>query len=230
MKSLLPLVFLIASVVGSSSGPIIRETGAIYLEEAAPDLDVKLRVLEPVAIFSDLRGTTHLGVLSQGQQVELQAVSPTLYRVRGRARQGQVVGWVQPRFLEPLAPDFTENLRKMEQRRKEVLTLIAEKEIATGFTMAEVQQSLGKPQKRSSRVNESSSTDIWEYITYRYVPQQVQALDQFGRLVWQTMNVKVPSGRRSVVFTEGVVTEISEDEETTNRPGVRIVPGPIEVY
>ncbi len=229
------MLWLLAAAVGlyadqGAAAPIIREEGAVYLEEAAPQLRIKLDVKEPVAIFADVAGTRHLGVLIAPQQVELVAVSDRMLRVRGQARQGQVVGWVVPSFLSPLPPDFLRSLRQAEQRRLQVADLIARREVAVGMTQEEVRQSLGRPQKTSSRVNQDSVVEIWEFITYQMVPQQIETRDRWGFPLWQTVNVRIPTGRAVVTFQGGVVTEFTRDEENRPpRPGVRWTT-PVEVF
>jgi hypothetical protein len=49
---------------------------------------------------------------AKGQLVEVQAVSDGAYRVRGLAQQGQVLGWIEPRYLSPLKPEFLANLKQ----------------------------------------------------------------------------------------------------------------------
>ena len=77
------------------SGQLLREPGAIYLEDFAKH-PVKIGVVADAPIFFQPDKVRSLGVLRAGQSVELQAVSDTLYRVRGQAQQGQVAGWVDP--------------------------------------------------------------------------------------------------------------------------------------
>lgn len=223
-------LLLCAAAAEAQSRPVVREPGAIYLEETAPGLRIQLDVLEPVAVFADIAGTRHVGVLGVPQKAELLAVSEDMLRVRGRARQGQVVGWVKPEFLSPLPEGFLDQMRAAEKRRVEVEEVIARREVVTGMTMDEVRRSLGKPQKRGSRRAGGVQTDIWEYITYQIVPQERDGIDEFGRLTRVIVNVKIPAGTRTVVFENGVVTEITEDTESRGVRRPAVLPGRIEIY
>ncbi len=220
-------VAAIFSALGQTGS--FREQGAIYLEDSMKNLP-RLRVLEATAIFVDSRGSRHVGVFAKGETVELQAVGESLYRVKGRATHGQVVGWVQPTFLTPLKPEFIESLRKNEERRAQVAKLIAQNEVAIGMTTDEVLQSLGKPQRRSTRADVTHRRDIWEYVKFERQPQQVLRTDQFGRQYWDTVWVKVEVGSLSVVFADHVVTEIGEDEDRSlARRTPRIIVQPLEL-
>lgn len=233
---LLPALPLLAVVPGSpdaraQTSPLVREPGAIYLEETAPGLRLRLDVREPAAVFADIGGTRHVGVLVAPQKVEVLAVSGDLIRVRGKARHGQqVVGWVKPAFLSPLPDGFLDDMRRAEQRRIEVEQVIARKDVVTGMTMDEVRRSLGRPQRRSSRVSGGTRADVWEFVTYQIIPQERDGIDEFGRLTRVIVSVKVPVGTRRVVFENGVVTEITEDTETRGGRRPLIAPGSVELY
>ncbi len=218
------------TLVRGADLPIVREAGVLYLGDAdAAFGEILLDVLEPTAVFSDSKGSRHLGVLRFPQKVRLLAVGPALYRVQGQAAQGQVVGWVQPLYLSPLHPDFVEQVRKSMKRKAEVDELIKRREVAIGMTMEEVERSIGRPQRISSRANAETSVAVWEYIVYKTVPQQVQGRDALGRLVWITEYVKVPAGSRSVSFQEGVVSELSVNTENPER-GVRQILPPFRQF
>ncbi len=229
LSTLVAHIFCV-EVATAQTGPVVREPGAIYLEETAPGMRLQLDVLEPVAIFSDIRGTRHVGLLGVPQKVEVIAVSEDMIRVRGRARQGQVIGWVKPEFLSPLPKDFIKKMHLAEKRRVEVEEVISRREVVTGMTMDEVRRSLGKPQKRGSRRSGDVQTDIWEYITYQIIPQERDGIDEFGRLTRVVVNVKVPAGTRTVVFENGIVKEITEDTERRGTRRPKVLPGYFEVY
>ncbi len=118
-----------AHVQAETSGAVIREAGAIYLEDLLMKPARLATIAEaPIYYHSDLG--RYLGTLKKGQIVELQAVSDKAYRVRGIAQQGQVVGWVDPRSLNPLKKDFLENLKQNAARLEQVKALIAKNEVA----------------------------------------------------------------------------------------------------
>lgn len=211
------------------AGAVIREPGAIYLEDLVPKA-VRLTVLEAAPIFYQSDMGRYLGTLRQGQQVELQAVGEGSYRVRGQAQQGQVAGWVDPKFLAPLKKDFLENLRQNAARLEEVSALIAKNEVAVNMTPEEVLASLGKPSKKTSRLDANGREDIWEFIRFERVPQEVTGYDRFGHLIRSIVYVKVPAGKLSVVFANNLVAALEQSEGVLERDArVKIVPAPFAV-
>jgi hypothetical protein len=211
------------------AGAVIREPGAIYLEDLLPK-PVRLTVLEPAPIYYPSDMGRYLGVLKKGQQVELQAVGEDVYRVRGLAQQGQVAGWVESKFLAPLKKEFVENLRQNAARQEEVAALIARNEVAVNMTPEEVMASLGKPSKKTARVDGNGREEVWEFVRFERVPQEVTGYDRFGRLVSSVVYVKVPSGKLSVILMDNLVTALEQSEGTLERDArVKIVPAPFNV-
>lgn len=171
----------------------------------------------------------YLGTLKKGQIVELQAVSDTAYRVRGMAQQGQVAGWVDPKFLNPLKQDFLDGLKQNDARRKEVLALIARNEVAINMTPEEVMQALGKPAKKSSKLDAKGREDVWEFIRYERVPQETVGRDQVGNLVRTIIYVKVPAGKISVTFANNLVASLEQSEGVLDAGRVSVVTAPFFV-
>lgn len=190
---------------------LVREEGAIYLEGMVEE-EVLVRVATAAPAYVNLKGERWLGNLLPDQNAVLLAVSDKAYRVRARAKQGQVAGWVSKAAVKGLPEGFEENLRQYHERHVIVAALIENKQIALGMTVAEVTASIGPPDKRSSTVNEAGRTDSLEYISYRRVPQTAMAVDALGRAVPVTRYVEVESGRITVEFANDVVTSISESE------------------
>jgi len=227
---LVALAALSNGAIRAHAGPVLREPGVIYLEDLLPK-PIKIDVAADAPIYFDLDFGRYLGLLKKGQLVELQAVTDTAFRVKGQAQQGQVAGWVEPKYLGALKPDFLANIKKAWQRQQEVKALIAKKEAAINMTAEEVIASLGKAGKRSSRLDAAGRHDIWEYIRYELVPQESTGRDQFGNLVTNTIYVKVPVGKLSVIFDNNVVTALEQDEDNPAKDGqVKIVATPIEVF
>jgi len=231
------------------SGPIVREAGAIYLSDF--DLEpLKLALREPAPCYFEMSAKRYAGTLRFPQAVKLDAVAPNgMLRVRGNAKQGGVAAWVDPAYLEPLPPDFVANLQRAEERRRQVEELIARNEVAIGMTPDEVARSLGKPQKRSSRTSRDGSSQVFEYIRYKLIPQTVYSPayvesitgvrpDPRARLETvvvrggygynaSTVYVKVPVGTITVSFTEGIVESIEESEGTLVGADASIVVPPV---
>lgn len=229
-STLLCVLLLVAAGSSSRGGAVVREEGVIYLEDFLRK-PIKLQVLQPTAIYYDSSMGRYLGTLSPGQFVELQAIADHAYRVRGRAQQGGVAGWILPRTVSALQPGLVENLRANAKRIEQVKELIARNEVAINMTPQEVVASLGKPHRKSSRIDSGGRGEVWEYVRYERVPRQVQGYDAYGRLVVNYIYVKEPVGQLAVIFENSLVSALEQSEGTLTRAeATRIVSRPIEVY
>ena len=212
-----------------TSGAVVREEGAIYLEDLLPK-PVRLAVIADAPIHYKIDLERYLGTLKKGQVVDLQAVGDGAYRVRGVAQQGQVAGWVDPKFLNPLKKDFLENLKQNAARRDEVNALIAKNEVAINMTPEEVMRSLGKPAKKSSHLDAKGREETWEFVKYERVPKETYGRDQAGNLVKSIIYVKVPVGKLAVSFADNLVASLEQTEGTLDRAAqVKIIPAPYAV-
>lgn len=247
----LALAVLLLAASFCPAGPIAREPGVIYLSDFAIK-DPRFPLTGPANCYFDVNMKRFAGTLRFPQRVQLDAVSPTgMYRVRGNARQGGVAAWIEPRFLDGVPDDLVTKLRAAEERRKQVDELIAANEVAIGMTLDEVGRSLGKPQKRSSTTNREGSTQSFEYIRYKLVPQTVYT-PAYAQTVLgirpdprrpletvvvrsgyglnaSTIYVKVPVGTINVEFLNGIVESINESEGTLSGANASIVVPPVNV-
>jgi hypothetical protein len=232
----LPLLFILLGLLllanparTATSGAVIREDGAIYLEDLLMK-PARLATIADAPIFYHSDLGRYLGTLKKGQIIELQAVGEAAYRVRGQAQQGQVAGWVDPKFLNPLKKDFLDNLRQNAARLDQVKALIAKNEVAINMTPEEVTQALGKPSKKTSRLDAKGREDVWEFIRYERVPQEVLGRDPAGNLIKSVIYVKVPAGKLSVTFANSLVSALEQSEGTLDRAArAAIVPAPFIV-
>ena len=247
------LILAVALLAGSNawSGPIVREAGAIYLSDFELE-PLRIALREPAPCYFELNAKRYAGTLRFPQAVRLDAVAPNgMLRVRGNAKQGGVAAWVDPAYLEPLPTDFVANLQRAEERRREVEALIARNEVAIGMTLDEVARSLGKPQKRSSRTSREGSSQVFEYVRYKLIPQTVYSPayvesitgirpDPRARLETvvvrggygynaSTVYVKVPVGTITVAFADGIVESIEESEGTLVGADASIVVPPVNL-
>lgn len=213
------------SRLGSSTEP-----GAMYVEDILPKA-VKLTVNAEAPIYYQVDMQRVLGSMAPGTVVQLVALSDTGYRVRGRARHGDVAGWMRMEHLKSADPKLPEKLKAFYERKKEVDALIAANQVAIGMTVEEVKASLGNPTRKSSKITAAGREESLEYSIYERVPQITTGRDRFGNLVQSTIYVKVEVGRLSVAFKDNVVTEINE---TMGNPlgvgGVKLLPRPIMLY
>lgn len=202
------------------------EPGTFSVEGMTPKpVVVKVQLETPMYPTSKFQGA--LGSFAPGTLVTLIAMSDTAYRVRGRARHGDVAGWI--RQADALSPDpnLAANLKKLYERTKKVEELIQNHQVALGMTSQEVHASLGKPSRTSAKVNANGKEEKFEFSIYDKVPQTTTSLNGFGQIVQTVIYVKVEVGTLAVSFKDGVVSEI---EETKGSPlgggGVQIVPNP----
>ncbi len=205
-----------------------REPGAIYLSDFTKD-PFEVRIEQPVDAFFKNDMQRYLGTLRPRQNAVLLAVSPGLAKVRARAQQGQVAGWIPLQGLEPpLDPDFLRNLNLANERMVKVRELIALKEVGLGMRPEEVELSLGKPTRQSSKTDPTGTTQVWEYIQYESVARTVVAYDTFGQPFNSIVYERVPKGTLGVTFSSGVVTALESSEQNLRGSGgIKIVPAPI---
>ena len=222
------VAFVLATAF-ARAGAVIREPGAVYLEDFVKQ-PVKLATLADTQIFYQSDLGRYLGTIRKGQIVELQAVGENAYRIRGKAQQGQVAGWVAAASLTPLKQEFLDNLRKNAARKAEVDALIAKNEVAVNMTPDEVTKALGKASKKTSRLDANGREEVWEFIRYERVPQEITGYDRDGRLVRSITYVKVPNGKLAITFANNLVSALEQSEGTFDRDArVKIVTAPFAV-
>ncbi len=223
------LLALVIPTLAFSASSLLREPGSIYLEDISVK-SLRINTTSDAAVSSKPAEGQFLGTIKKGSPVELIAVSDTSYRVRGQATQGGVVGWVDAKSLTPLKPEFLDSLRQNAKRKAEVGALIAKNEVALNMKPEEVAASLGKAQKKTSKLDAQGRKEVWEFVRYARVPQETTAYDQAGRLVTNTVYVKVPSGKLIVTFENNLVTSLEQSEGNTDvQAPVRQVAVPIVV-
>ena len=207
-----------------------REPGAIYLEDFSTS-QIKLTVKGEPPIYKSTLRKGALGTLKKGREVVLVAMTDKQYRVRGEAQHGTVVGWVLPSQLTSLDESFVANLKKVYERQKKVEELIEKGEIALGMTIDEITDSLGRPSRKSSKLDKGGRMAVYEYITYKRIPQFRTVRGRDGRLYQETYYIKVESGKLKVSFKDDIADSIEESEGEPNVGGrVRIVPPPIILW
>ncbi len=235
MKCLLAtsILFLIsaydlsAQLAKARPSSLPQETGTFSIEGMTPKpVVVKIQQESPVYSTSKFQGA--VGSFAPGVIVTLVAMSDTGYRVRGRARHADVAGWVRQTDVLSKDPLLADKLKKLYERSQQVAELIKSNQVALGMTPEEVQSSLGKPTRQSTKVNAAGKEQRLEYSIFEKVPQVTTSQNAFGQLVQTVIYVKVEVGTLSMSIKDGVVEEI---EETKGNPlgagGVKIVPAPV---
>lgn len=217
-----------AQLPGSRKSSLLApEPGTLDVEDLLPK-PVLLKVLQESPIYSRSSLDQALGSMAPGTPVKLVGLSDTAFRVRGRARHGDVSGWMRMADLLSPDPQLVPNLKKLHARQKQVEELIARHQVALGMTGEEVLASMGKPNRKSSKLSAGGREEKFEYVVYDKIPQYSTGIDAFGRAVQTVVYIKVETGSLSVNLRDNVVDSI---EETKGNPlgsgGVRIVPGPV---
>lgn len=206
------------------------EPGALYVEDILPK-PVRLAVLGESVIYYQSDMQRALGAMAAGTQVLLVAMTEGGYKVRGRARHGDVAGWMRMQDLKSPDPLLADKLRAFYDRQKKVDDLIAKKQVALGMTSAEVEASLGKPTRRSTKITPAGRDEVVEYSIFERVPQITTTRDSVGNLIQATIYVKVEVGRLSISFQGGAVSEINESMgNPLGNGGVQVVPVPVTVF
>lgn len=198
---------------------LLPEKGAIYLEGMVSQ-EVKVRVNQAGPAYSSLAANRWLGNVQANQNAVLLAVSDRAYRIRARAQQGQIAGWVSKAIITGLPDGFEEKLVQFHQRYEMVKQLIDNQQVALGMTSEEVIASIGPPDTKSSQLDASGRKDTFQFISYTRTPQTVIIRDQFGFPTTGTQYVEVESGRVTIEFTDNLVTSISESEGLNFNQGV----------
>lgn len=211
---------------GGSSG-LADEPGTISVEGLLPKpVVVKVAAEATIYYHADLQRA--LGSMAPGTLVTLVALGDNAYRVRGRARHGDVAGWLRPTDVISPVPDLQANLKKIYQRQMEVRALIAQNEVALGMTQAEVRESLGKPTRTSRKLTQAGREETLEYAVFERVPQAITGRDPLGNIVQSIVYVKVETGTLSVHLKDDLVDSIEEKKgNPLGNGGVKIVVPPI---
>ena len=229
---------LVAAVYSAPEGyHLAKEKGVTYIKDILEPRQmetlaqlIRFKTLKPTALYATKDAQTQIGTLLEGQMVELEGFTRFAVRVRGKTAQGIMVGWANPRDLEPAKPDVLENLRKLAERRERVLELIRARQVAIGMTTDEVAESKGEPTKRTARQAANGSSEIWEYIDYEVVPRFEIVRDAITGATYKRFayNEKIEKGKFSIEFVDGVVSALEESEDLSKGKEARIVPVPID--
>ena len=222
-------------LAGGGSAPgqgLPREKGAFYLEDFF-HRPYRLQVLVDAPIYFNADAARFLGTVKRDEVVELQAITGNgaLFRVRAKAQQGQVVGWMPARYVTPLDSSFVEGLRRATDRREQIRTLTAAGDVALNMTPEEVSAILGQPAKKSSHTDAGGSTDTWDFVRYETVPKTVVGTDALGRQFATVVYEKVPVGNYAVTFVGGLSQAIDQTDKTgvsvASTTPVKTVPPPV---
>jgi len=208
-----------------------RERDAWYIADFLPEgRTLELGVIRETKVFHTRDAREMVGTLAAGQKVNLEGFTRFAYRVRGKNVRGDIiVGWVNPRDMEPPQEDLQEKLIATAERQEQVAQVIAEKRVVVGMTLAEVRRSWGEPTRRERRVDGGGRQDVWEYIVFERVPRFNHTRDPVTGQVYQQIShyEQIEREKNTVEFNDGVVTSVTEREQQRRPRGISLVPVPI---
>jgi|GEM_PF-834189 len=217
------VVVLLAFATILSPAWALRYADALYLEDVKDYPPIILTVEKPTTIFSDkfLKG----GLLNAmvGEKVKLLAVSDSAYEVT--STKGRFIGWTDPENLTALKPDTLKEIKARIDEDRMYQEAIRKKQVIPGMTPAYVQAALGKPNKITSRKDESGSFEVWSYIVTEPIYETVTIPHVIplanGRYIDQPSVEQRKVGDRevsstSIEFKNGRVSAIENTENNDN--------------
>ena len=152
------------------SSRLVKEDGAIYLEGLVVN-EVVVRISTATPAYSTLAADRWLGTLLPNQNAVLLAVSKKAYRVRARAKQGQIAGWISKGAVDGLHENFEVTLHAFYDRHVEVKELIDNHQVALGMTLNEVIASIGPPTSAVPRSLKKGATILLSSLPMRRFPE-----------------------------------------------------------
>lgn len=231
MKALMLLLLATSLACGQSNKSSLHDEPGTLTLEGQLAKPIRLTVKQESTIYYHAIMDRALGTMAAGTPVALVAMSDTAYRVRGRARHGDVAGWMKPEDLILPDPQLPQKLKAFFDRQQKVQALIDNHQVGIGMTREEVQQSLGKPTRTTSRLTAAGREERLEYAVFEKVPQTAVGRAPDGQLVQSVVYVKVEVGTLSISFKDNVVEAIEETKgNPLNGKGVQIVPVPMVIW
>ena len=233
MKIFVFLITISISLVSSSASPkkslLNNDPDVIYLEEHI-GRSITLLVVQPTTVYATKKGKNgrRLGLFKTNTKVELIAMTEKAYCVKGKASHAGVTGWVNPNHLASKDKDFISNLKQLYKRQLIVKDLIANKDVAIGMTLDEVQTSLGEPTETEIVQTRDGQSGKWDYVITEEQKHYRKTVDPHtGQVYRQLSHVTVEERSRTTVkFKDKVVTSLTRKKN--NGPGkIRIVPAPV---
>ena len=72
--------------------------------------------------------------------------------------------------------------------------------------------------------------EIWEFVRYERIPQEVIGRDRFGQLVKTVQYIKIPAGKLAITFIKNLVASLEQTEGSIEGAArVKIVAAPFTV-
>jgi len=222
------LAFAVTQEAQAQRRSLLEDDPNVVYLNAILHQPLKVTVVKEAPVFSDYEGRHRLGTLRANQEVEIEAITDKVYRVRGRGARDGIAGWVPPWAFRSTEPELIGILKKLYEREMIVAKLIADGRLAIGMTFDEVKRCKGEPNKTSIRRTGEGQSGTWEYIEYEDVRHYTTHIDPISRRPYRTLShiTREEKGKLTVEFENGLASAI--EESTQDKPGnVRIIIPPI---
>ena len=193
-----------------------------------PKDEMILLVVKESTVFATKKGGRKLGTYPVDTKLRVLGMTDKGYKVKGKAKHSLVTGWVSPKNLASKQPKFVEELKQYYEREMEIRELIANKEVAIGMTIDEVEQSIGQPTKKESRITKDGRTGKWEFIKGKERKHYTNTVDpRTGQVFRRFSHVTIEEQEKlTIEFENNVVTAISS-LENNSAGNIRIIVPPI---
>ncbi|PQJ28926.1 hypothetical protein [Rubritalea profundi] len=229
MKFILAFLSVVFSVVGSSlcfAGSLLDNDPEVVFFEANDEMI--LLVVKEATVFATKKGGSNLGTYPVDTKLRLLGMTDKGYKVKGKAKHSLVTGWVSPKNLASKQPKFVEELKQYYERELAIRELIANKEVAIGMTIDEVEQSVGQPTKKESRITKDGRTGKWEFIKGKEQKHYTNTVDpRTGQVFRRFSHVTIEEQEKlTIEFENNVVTAISS-LKNNSAGNIRIIVPPI---
>ncbi len=211
--------------MGVLRGAEIRDADIIYLDESNQPV-IHLKVLHRTPITVSREPSTVLGYLTPGQEVEIFGLGETQYYVAARIATGDAKGWVDAEALEPPPEELLAKLHARREKARAHREAIERHEVTAAMTTAEVQASLGKPERISRRHTKEGEEEQWFYTLYKYLPYYTQSPDENGQQRQAVSYRREVTGHKVITFQQNEVVHITEEQDEKTRSPSAIVVGP----
>lgn len=209
----LAMVVLSAAMLDAAEA---RYDDVIYLADLnQPPLHLKALWRTPITYSRDPQSV--IAYLAPGQSVEVVGLGETEHAVSARTPMGTVQGWVDVTALEAPPEGLQAKLRQGRDRAEAHRDLIERHEVVVGMNRAEVDASLGKPDRTARIRTRFGDEEQWFYVTYKYTPHYVQHQTEAGRFNQTLSYGRVPTGHKIITFRQDEVVEIGDDETAESR-------------
>jgi hypothetical protein len=202
----------------------IRYNDVVYLGELKQHT-IHLKTLQRTPITSSRDQSSVLGYLAPGSAVEILGWGETQCYIVATVTGRAVKGWVDARALEAPPAEVVVKLHTYLEKAQSLRELIGRHEVIATMTRAEVQASLGKPDRTTRLHTPEGEEEQWFYTVYKYLPHYTQLPDENGQLRQVVSYRREAAGRKVITFqNDEAVKIIEEQDKNASQPSVIVVP------